>query len=150
MTRGVLATAFSGKLDAGEAGARSEEPFLYGWVVRVRMGLEGALMVEVLARDLGGWIVADGQPGLGDRGFGHIVGCAWSSIFVGTHPGSRAFDKTEDQRRATAKARMTSNSLESAYACEPFQLRRSHCRSERSGSPPDACPSSGRRGDQAE
>jgi hypothetical protein len=61
-------------------------------------------------------------------------------IFVGTEPGSKAFDRTSGHSLATANASKTLCRFESEYAAEPSQRRRFHSRSYKLASPPPCIP----------
>jgi hypothetical protein len=79
--------------------------------VRVGVGWADLLVVEVLASDQGCGVIADREPGLGDRGEREVVGAPEPPILVATQPGSTELDRTPGQRRATPNASRMSKSL---------------------------------------
>ena len=71
----------------GERCAVAEELILEGRVAGGRVGRAGLLMVEVAGGDGGGGVVADGEPGLGDRGEREVVGGAGAAHLGGNPAG---------------------------------------------------------------
>ena len=108
------ASPASRKRNAGDAAALGEQLLLGFDIVRDRVRRTRALMIEIPARRSRQFDVASGEPRLGITPLLEIIRADGPPIFVATHPGSKALDRTSFQCRATANASRTSQSLLSA------------------------------------
>ena len=92
-------------------GTGLEQAVLKALIAHGRMGLARVLCGRSTARGRRRGVVADGQPRLRPGAFHQIVGSPRAPILVATQPGSTAVATIAGRRRATAAARVASNSL---------------------------------------
>ena len=94
--------------DPCQVGASGQQLVLQSRIPGGTSRLTLLTVVEVLTRHVGLRIVTDCQPDLCAVALFEVTSGAGPPIFVGTQPGSIAFESTSGQRRAKAKARSTS------------------------------------------
>ena len=112
--RGKIRRPSGRQSDPGNLPADVDEPVLQGDVAGLRVGLAPLEVVEITAGGQRGGIVTGREPRLREMRLADSSGAPAPPILVGTQPGVIAFESTSGQRRATAKASMTSCNLLSA------------------------------------